>query len=187
MVPTPSFTTTDGRPRPRLNPGSTLTAVTPASRLSHAARNNGTNRGFTLIEVLVALAVIAIGLLAVLSVAARGTRVSAELQQRNFASWVAQNELARMHLADQWPDLGESNDTVSFATRKWRWDATVAKTSDPDLRRVTITVALADSPDKIITRMLGFIGKPPSKPVAVPIAGMPSGGSGTQPQPGKGS
>lgn len=160
-----------------------LTKPNPTSRRRSLPPRTPSNRGFTLIEVLVALAVIAIGLLAVLSVAARGTHVSAELQQRNFAGWVAQNELARMHLAAQWPDLGESNDEVDFATQKWRWDADVEKTQDPDLRRVTITVALAAAPDKVITRMIGFIGKPSSKPVPVPVVGAPSGGSGTKPAP----
>ncbi len=55
--------------------------------------------GFTLIEVLVALAVIAIGLVAVLAVAARSGRVDSELQQQTFAAWVANNQLERMRLS----------------------------------------------------------------------------------------
>jgi general secretion pathway protein I len=145
-------------------------------------------RGFTLIEVLVALAVIAIGLLAVLAVAARGTHVSAELQQRNFAGWIAQNELARLRLNPKWPDLGKANDEVDFAHQKWRWDAEIKKTQAPNLRRVTITVALADQPDEAVTRVVGFIGKHPEKPVMAPIRGLGTGsekGSGKQPPPGK--
>ncbi|MGH8273743.1 MAG: type II secretion system minor pseudopilin GspI [Gammaproteobacteria bacterium] len=134
-------------------------------------------RGFTLIEVLVALAVIAIGLLAVLSVAASGTRISAELQQRNFASWIAQNEMARLRLAPQWPDLGEANDDVDFANQKWRWDAKTVKTQDPDLRRVTVTVSFAKTPDDSITQLVGFIGKPPAQTVALPIPGLGNAGS----------
>ncbi len=138
-------------------------------------------RGFTLIEVLVALAVIAIGLLAVLAVASQGTRVSSELQQRNFANWVAQNEIARLHLNPKWPDLGDSNDDVEMATQKWHWEATVEKTQDPDLRRVTIVVSLASDPDQPVTKMIAFIGRPPPEPVALPTAS-PAGASGAAPQ-----
>lgn len=124
--------------------------------------------GFTLIEVLVALAVIAIGLLAVLSVAARSTHVATTLQQRNFAGWVARNRLAHFRLAPEWPDTGETYGNVDFANRTWHWKAEVAETQDKALRRVTLTISLADEPDTSITRLVGFIGKPPGKAVALP-------------------
>ncbi len=125
-------------------------------------------RGFTLIEVLVALAVIAIGLLAVLSVAAKGTHVSAAIEQRNFASWVAQNEMAHLRLASKWPETGETSDNVDFGNQKWHWKTEVADTQDKALRRVTITVSLADDPDTSITRLVGFIGQHSSKLVPLP-------------------
>lgn len=125
-------------------------------------------RGFTLIEVLVALAVIAIGLLAVLSVAARSTHVSMALQQRNFANWIAQNRIARLRIAPEWPSIGTSTGRVHFANQKWRYKTKVAKTSDKDLRRVTVTVSLADKPDTVVTRLIGFIGKQASKPLSLP-------------------
>jgi general secretion pathway protein I len=154
---------------------------TPSSTIISDSRA-GAARGFTLIEVLVALVVIAIGLLAVLSVAARGSHISAQLEQRNFANWIAQNEMARLRLNPQWPDIGAANDEVEFANQKWRWDAKTVKTSDPDLRRVTITVALAAKQDESITRLIGFIGKAPPKPVLPPIAGSaPAGASGKTP------
>lgn len=128
---------------------------------------------------LVALAVIAIGLLAVLAVAARGTRISTELEQRNFANWVAQNEIARMHLDPQWPALGKSNDDVEMVNQKWHWEATVEKTQDPDLRRVTVSVSLASDQDHPITQMIGFIGRPPPQPVALPTASPPGVSSAT--------
>lgn len=137
-------------------------------------------RGFTLIEVLVALAVIAIGLVAVLAVAARSGRVDSSLQQRTFAAWVASNQLERMRLATKWPGLGTSDGKVTLAGQEWHWKATVAKTEDPDLRRVTLSVATESTPDDPVTRLLGFIGKPLSKP-----PGLPGSGTG-QTHPDKG-
>ncbi len=130
-----------------------------------------TERGFTLIEVLVALAVIAIGLVAVLAVAARSGRVDFELQQRSFAAWVASNRMERMRLATTWPSIGTSDGKVTLAGRDWHWKAIVAKTADPDLRRVTMSVATAAAPDDSITQLLGFLGRPLSKPVGLPGSG----------------
>lgn len=123
-----------------------------------------------MIEVLVALAVIAIGLLAVLAVAARSGQVGSDLQNHTFAQWIAQNRLTELRLSPKWPDVGESDDDVTFAGRKWHWHATVEGTPDSDLRRVTVAVALADSPDDPITQLIGFVGKPNSNPAGLPPA-----------------
>ncbi|MDN5864279.1 MAG: type II secretion system minor pseudopilin GspI [Gammaproteobacteria bacterium] len=126
------------------------------------------HRGFTLIGVLVALAVIGIGLLAVISVAAKSVQVSSSLQQRNFANWIAQNRIARLRLAADWPDVGTSDGSVTFANRKWKYTTEVAETPDKDLRRVTVSVALASDPDTIVTRLVGFLGEPPAHPATLP-------------------
>lgn len=133
-------------------------------------RRRRTDDAFTLIEVLIALAVIAIGLLAVLAVAARSGQVAANLQNHAFAQWIAQNRLTELRLSPKWPAVGESDDDVTFADRKWHWHVTVANTADPDLRRATVEVALADSPHDPITQLIGFIGKPGSTQGVVPAA-----------------
>lgn len=133
-------------------------------------RQPRTDGAFTLIEVLIALAVIAIGLLAVMTVAARSGEVAASLQNHTFAQWIAQNRLTQLRLSPQWPKIGESDDDVTFAGRKWRWHVTVADTADPDLRRATVEVAFVDSPDDPITQLIGFIGKPNSTQGVPPAA-----------------
>ena len=122
--------------------------------------NRSTDSGFTLIEVLVALAVIALGLSAVVAVAARSGRVDSQLQQHTFASWVASNEIARLRLKKNWPDVGTSDGKVTLAGQDWHWKAKVAKTQDPDLRRVDVTVATEDKQDDAIITLVGFIGRP---------------------------
>jgi len=137
-------------------------------------------RGFTLIEVLVALAVIAIGLLAVLAVGARSGRVAAGLQERTFADWVANNEITRVRASRKWPGVGESDGKSTLAGRDWHWHATVDGTADPDLRRITVTVSPADDHDDTLTQLVGFIGKPSAHPT-----GRPSGaGQKTDQKPG---
>lgn len=146
-------------------------------QLPHRLRQ--TESGFTLVEVLVALAVIAIGLVAVLAVAARSGSVDSELQQRTFAAWVASNQLERMRLQPKWPSIGDSDGTITLAGQDWHWKATVDKTEDPDLRRVTISVATADAPTDPVTQMLGFLGRSSDQPPGLPGAG------GSQPHPPK--
>ena len=151
--------------------------------LKRPGHRNRTEHGFTLIEVLVALAIIAIGLAAVVAVAARSGFIDANLQQRTFAAWVATNRMTRLRLDSQWPDLGTQDGKVTLADQQWHWKATVVKTQDPDLRRVTIDVATADKPDDTVTELIGFIGKPLPKP-----QGLPAIGGGSSPKhPDKGS
>ncbi len=138
------------------------------------ARRRRTDPAFTLIEVLVALAVIAIGLLAVLAVGGRSGRVDAQLQQRAFADWVGENEVERLRLSSKWPSVGESNGKVTLADQSWHWDATVDGTADPDLRRITVTVAPAETPNEPVSRLIGFVGKP---------GALPSAGTSAPPQP----
>ena len=139
--------------------------------LKRPGHQSRTELGFTLIEVVVALAIIAIGLAAVVAVAARSGRIDAELQQRTFAAWVASNRMTQFRLDEHWPDLGTQDGKVKLADQQWHWKATVKKTQDPDLRRVRIDVATAAKPDDTVTELLGFIGKPLPKPQINPAAG----------------
>lgn len=122
--------------------------------------NRSTESGFTLIEVLIALFIIAIGLTAVVAVAARSGRIDSQLQQHTFASWVASNQIARMRLKKNWPEVGTSDGKVTLADQDWHWKAKVSKTQDPDLRRVDVTVSTEDKQNDAIITLIGFIGRP---------------------------
>ena len=71
-----------------------------------ADARDGGRKGFTLVEVLVALAIISIALLAALRVTGGGTNSAGELRARLLAGWVAQNLLADQHALAQWPSPG---------------------------------------------------------------------------------
>lgn len=119
-------------------------------------------RGFTLLEVLVALAVIALGLVALLGAAGAMTRTAGDLASRTFAHWVAMNVLAEIRLTGQWPDTGTRDGRADLAGLEWRWTATVRTTDDPDIRRIEIEVATGDD-DEPVTTLVGFIGRPQTR------------------------
>jgi general secretion pathway protein I len=97
-------------------------------------------RGFTLIEVLVALAVVALALLGLTRTAALEVRDFDALRERTLAGWVAANVLADARLATALPSTGRSDGHVEFASRQWRWTRDVRATPDPELRRIDIQV-----------------------------------------------
>lgn len=126
-------------------------------------------------EVLIALAILGIGMLAVISTANTSTRNALALKQRTLAHWVAMNEAARLQLSTEWPDTGRQNGTEDLAGETWRWTADISNTAAPNLRRADITVALDDVPDKEISTLIVFIGKPSPHGLPAPKKG---GGNG---------
>lgn len=115
--------------------------------------------GFTLVEVLVALAVIAIALGAVMRTLSQSIDVSASLRDRALAMWVAQNRLTRQQAERAFPspDTREGSDTMGG--REWRWREQVASTPDADLRRVEIEVR-ATQGEAVLARLVGFLARP---------------------------
>jgi general secretion pathway protein I len=114
-------------------------------------------RGFTLIEVLIALAVIALALLALTRTAGIAVRSHDALRERVLADWVAANVLAETRLARPVPGTGRSDGRVEFAGRRWRWTRDVEPTPAPDIRRIDIRVFAGESPDPSAT-LRGFGG-----------------------------
>ncbi len=123
-------------------------------------------RGFTLLEVLIALAVVAIVLGAAVRAAGGVAGSAAYLQARTVGDWVARNQIIEAQLAHTWPPVGTSDGTVEMAGREWRWRARVAGTPDPDMRRIEVTVRPKGETDGAQTSLTGYLGRPlPGTPV----------------------
>ncbi|MBZ4193728.1 MAG: type II secretion system minor pseudopilin GspI [Candidatus Contendobacter sp.] len=120
--------------------------------------------GFTLLEVLVALAVLAIAMSAIIHAATQSIQGVAILREQTFASWVALNQVNQLLLeAKPWPTEGSRTGKAELAGRSWRWEARFAKTEDPDLRRVEMTVRGAENAPEL-SKLLAFRAVPPVKP-----------------------
>lgn len=117
-------------------------------------------RGFTLIEVLVALAIAAIGLAAALSVVGESARNASYLHDRTFANWIALNRLVEVRTAGILPSVDKTDGTVEFANGKWKWEQVVTETGVPGMRRVDISVRHeTDAADSRIGSITGFVGR----------------------------
>jgi general secretion pathway protein I len=126
------------------------------------------NRGFTLLEVLVALAIFAVVAASVLSASARSLKTAARLEDKTFATWLADNRLQEIQLADSPPGLGREQGEEAYAGRRWLWQSEVEATSEPEMLRVTLRVALRPErglsgkiEDHSLVTLSGFVGAEP--------------------------
>ena len=101
-------------------------------------------RGFTLIEVLVALAIVAIGMAAVMGALTSSANTISYLRDKTFAQWVALNQIANLRLSGQQPPIGNSNGDTDFAGRSWHWRQEVVATQVPGVERIDVSVRPAD-------------------------------------------
>ena len=116
-------------------------------------------RGFTLVEVLVALAILAVALAAGFRSVAQTAESATTLKARTLALWVAQNRLAAAQLEVPAPAIGEREGGENQAGESFAWHETVVGTPNPAFRRVEITVAETARPDYVLARLVGYIGQ----------------------------
>jgi general secretion pathway protein I len=114
-------------------------------------------RAFTLLEVLIALAVVALALLGLTRTAAMQAASFDALRERTLAGWVASNVLEETRLASALPGTGRSDGRADFAERSWRWTRDVSTTQDPSIRRVDIQVFSARTNEPVAS-ISGFAG-----------------------------
>lgn len=102
-------------------------------------------RGFTLIEVLVALAIVAITLAAGIKASGALTSNAERLAQTSAAQWCAENQLTELRLSKQFPGTGESSFSCTQLGRDYIGRLVVQGTPNPNFRRVEAHIASADA------------------------------------------
>lgn len=116
-------------------------------------------RGFTLVEVVVALAIVAIGMFAVFRTIGDTAGNVSRLRDRTLAAWIADNRINEIRLTGQLPSVDETEGEVEMAGRRWRWTAKVSQTQVSGLRRVDVSVRREeDAEGTSIAALAGFVG-----------------------------
>ncbi len=115
--------------------------------------------GFTLVEVVVALAIVAIGMMAVFKTIGDTVSNVSSLRDRSFASWIADNRITEIRLSGQMPSVDETEGDLEYAGRRWHWTANVAQTQVNGLRRIDVRVRRdTDAEDTWLISLAGFVG-----------------------------
>ena len=134
--------------------------------------------GFTLIEILVAMTIIAVGCAALVSSAASSAWRADYLREREFGRWVASNALTELQSVTAWPATGTTNKEVEMGQLTWHVRTRTQAVSDPDLRRVDIEVRLDEDAENYIYTVAGFVGNPETRQGASDDDLALSGGAG---------
>ncbi len=124
-------------------------------------RHRASQPGFTLFEVLVALAIIAIALLAAMRAASQGTSNVSELRAHLLANWVAQNLLVEQRVRGDWPSTGILRGTQMQGGIEFTLREEIIATPNAAFRRVDIFVFVAPEESRSLAHMTGFLVLPP--------------------------
>jgi len=121
------------------------------------------SRGFTLIEVLVAMTIIAVGVSALVASAGASAWRSDYMRDREFGRWVASNALIELQVLPAWPEVGTKNTEVEMGNTTWYLKTQTQPVADPDLRRLDIQVRRDRDADNYIYVVTGFVGNPETR------------------------
>lgn len=116
-------------------------------------------RGFTLLELLVALAIFATAGVAIIQSSSNHMRTVWQLEELTIASYVANNQLQQAMLETQWPPKETQQGEVTMANRNWSWRLRSTTVPDPDLRELTVAVSLAEQPETVLYQLKTYIGR----------------------------
>ncbi|MCO4810287.1 MAG: type II secretion system minor pseudopilin GspI [Gammaproteobacteria bacterium] len=117
------------------------------------------SRGFTLLEVMVALIIVAFSLTALTASMNQMIDAANTLRERTFASWIAQNKITEMRLANAIPEVSATSGEIEFGNTEWEWRAVVSETGIENFRRIDVSVSHYGA-EYVILTVTGFIGEP---------------------------
>lgn len=115
--------------------------------------------GFTLIEVMLAMAVFSIAGIALLSAATNNARNIGYLEDKMLANWVAANQLVATHLAKKWPPKNNLKGEVKLASRTWFWQQKVLPTTDKGMRAIIMEIRLKADDELAISSLTTYVSK----------------------------
>ena len=116
-------------------------------------------RGFTLLEVVIALAIVALVLVALVRTAGLAAQALSHERDLTLGNWVAANVLAEVRLREGYPSVGQRDGRQRMGGREWRWELTVQGTDEPTIRRLDVRVFVPGDDEAPLTSLVGFAGQ----------------------------
>ena len=116
-------------------------------------------KGFTLIEILIAVAILAVALAATTRAASVATDGALETRHRLLATWAAQNRIAELRARRVFPSIATNRLNAEQAGMALVIDETIAETPNPTIRRVDLVVAEARAPDRVLGRLTAYVSR----------------------------
>jgi general secretion pathway protein I len=116
-------------------------------------------KGFTLIEILVAVAILAVALAATTRAASLATDSALQTRQRLLATWAAQNRVSELRARRIYPSVGTSRLTLEQGGMALAIDETVTDTPNPTLRRVDLAVSETRDPGRTLAVVTAYVSQ----------------------------
>lgn len=114
--------------------------------------------GFTLLEVLVALAIVAVVMVALVRTSGMGATALGRERELTLATYVAANVLTDARIAQGVPQPGRRNGRMRMGPREWRWELLVQPSPEPTILRLDVRVYADETDESITASLVGFAG-----------------------------
>lgn len=138
--------------------------------------------GFTLVEVMVALAIVAFGLTALFATTTQSVRASGYLREKTLAQWIALNRISEARLEGQPPADDDMSGELDYAGESWRWELKTIKTPVRGIVRLEARVALEGAAENSWPGFAtGFMGNALAPPGGPPFNILGDVAAGAQP------
>lgn len=118
------------------------------------------SHGFTLVEVMVAVVIVAVGMGAAILAVSQNVYNASYLREKIMASWVAENRLTELRLSGTTPKVEETTGDAEMGDVRWLWRQKVSETGVANLLRIDIQVSSELEPEGTLVSLSGFVGVP---------------------------
>jgi len=114
--------------------------------ISKSGKGYAGHRGFTLVEVLVALTIVVVSFVALYSGLLQMVSAMTLMQEKTIATWIAYDRITELRVVNEYPDVGESDGQVEMARTNWLYTREIRATESDNIRQVIVRVAPEGDP-----------------------------------------